>query len=304
MAKLSDASKSSENGGGDCLQNLTHQGTFYLESYTIPNELEMFLQVLDDETDSEHPLNTEFYWYFTKGKYKGEFEKATESKIAPEFLLTKRELFPCYVHRCPTNTMVIYGMNCVIKFYILITSLNPLNIKIFKNGFVKFIQPPYFKDSTNSTKARMMYDDLVKLLKQKKYKESWIDNLWDSCCQRIILSMFSILDQANTKLIDHKFFHLLSIDFIIDERLEPFICNINSDPELVNKNTVFDKPKRDMVEDILKNVCLKVIKNMPERQFKELKIKQSNIQTFKNITSGIRSGSMSQRYQRWVNCYS
>lgn len=40
---------------------------------------------------------------------------------------------------------------------------------MFKNAFVKLINPPYFNDSSNSTKARMMFDDLLKILETKRY---------------------------------------------------------------------------------------------------------------------------------------
>lgn len=54
--------------------------------------------------------NTEFYWYYTKGKFKDKFEKVSKSELAPEFL-SKTELFPCYVYRYPTKPLVVFGLH-------------------------------------------------------------------------------------------------------------------------------------------------------------------------------------------------
>ena len=149
---------------------------FYLESYSIPANTQSFLQTLDKDMDEENMSNTEFYWYYVKDN---KYEKVVESKMTAEFL-SKRELYPYYVYRTPTKPLDIYGMNCIISFYVMITSIAPLEVKIHKDGFVKLIQPPFFNDSSNSTKARMMFKDLLKILEGRRYKENLIESLWDS----------------------------------------------------------------------------------------------------------------------------
>jgi len=38
--------------------------------------------------------------------------------------------------------------------------------------------------------------------------------------------------------------------------------NLNSDPNFTKKNNIFDHPKQDMLEEILRNVTLKIVKNL------------------------------------------
>jgi hypothetical protein len=61
---------------------------------------------------------------------------------------------------------------------------------------------------------------------------------------------------------NNKFFHIFAVDFLIDDYLNAWIINLNSDPNFSKKNSVFDKPKQDMLEEVLKNVSLKIIKNL------------------------------------------
>jgi hypothetical protein len=65
-----------------------------LEYYTVPSDLDELQDSLEYYTQSKsQQKDTEFYWYYTKGKYKEQYEKITKSEIAPEFL-SKTELFP------------------------------------------------------------------------------------------------------------------------------------------------------------------------------------------------------------------
>ena len=126
--------------------------------------------------DEGNLSNTEFYWYYIKHD---KYEKVVDSKMTAEFL-SKRELYPYYIYRTPIKPLEIYGMNCIISFYVIITSVSPLEVKIFKEGLVKLIQPPFFSETPNSTKARMMFKDLAGILEGRRYKENLIENLWDS----------------------------------------------------------------------------------------------------------------------------
>ena len=112
------------------------------------------------------------------------------------------------------------------------------------------------------------------------------------------MTVFSLYHQLDTLYIENKFFHIFNIDFIVDERLEAFIMNINSDPSFRLNKTIFDAPKQRMIEDILKNTCLKVIKNMPTKKFKDLKIKENNKQIFKRITQDSGKLPVDKRFQR------
>jgi len=64
------------------------------------------------------------------------YEKITQSEIAPEFL-SKSELFPCYIHRSPKKPLIVFGLNCIVSMYVLISNLNPIDVKVFNNAFVK-----------------------------------------------------------------------------------------------------------------------------------------------------------------------
>lgn len=105
----------------------------------------------------------------------------------------------------------------------------------------------------------------------------------------------------DTKYIDNKFFHVFTVDFIVDDFLEWYIININSDPEFIMKKTVFDEPKQNMIEDILKNVWLQIVKNMPVKKFKELKLKESHRLMYENITSGKKNAGIPMRFQKQLN---
>lgn len=61
---------------------------------------------------------------------------------------------------------------------------------------------------------------------------------------------------------EKRFFHIFTIDLMLDDNLNSWVTNINSDPRFTKKKTIFDKPKQNMLEDILKNVSLKIVKNL------------------------------------------
>lgn len=72
---------------------------FYLEYYTIPNDFNLFIKVLEDEYDKSEEdggskrINTEFYWFYVKGKYKNVHEKVIDSQHILDFM-NKKELHP------------------------------------------------------------------------------------------------------------------------------------------------------------------------------------------------------------------
>ena len=272
-------------------------------------------------------MNSIFYWYYTKGKSKDSYEKVefnpdknSSTMTASQFrmiknssekfkgvsakdindtivvndMLNKWELFPWYAYRNPAKPLIIFGLNWTISIYVLINSLNPLRVRIYKNGFVKLLDVPYFVDSSDSIRARMMLNELFKILKDRNYTDEAIDNLWDSLCQKVIISIFSIFHLMDVQYIENKFFHVFTVDFIVDESLNPWIFNINSDPSFTKKSS-YDNPKKGILEDIVKNWCLQVVKNMKSKEFKKIRLKENNKQFVRVIadTSSKSKGSKS-----------
>lgn len=215
-------------------------------------------------------------------KYKGVSVKDIGDAIVVNDMINKWELFPWYAYRNPSKPLVIFGLNWTISIYVLINSINPLRVRIFKNGFVKLIDVPYFVDSSESIRARMMLNELFKILKDRNYTDEAIENLWDSLWQKIIMSIFCIYHKLDWSLVEHKFFHVFTVDFIVDESLNPWVFNINSDPNFTKKSN-FDDPKWEIIEDILKNWCLQIVKNMKTKEFKKIRLKENSKQFVKII---------------------
>jgi hypothetical protein len=61
---------------------------------------------------------------------------------------------------------------------------------------------------------------------------------------------------------ENKFFHLFTFDFLIDNNLNGWIMEIDSDPTFDTQNSLWEKEIKKMLEDILKNVSLKIVKNL------------------------------------------
>ena len=64
-----------------------------MEHYIIPNELDEFQVELEKFILDPGDGQTEFYWYYNKGKFKNKYEKVADSLMASEFF-NKSESVP------------------------------------------------------------------------------------------------------------------------------------------------------------------------------------------------------------------
>ena len=98
----------------------------------------------------------------------------------------------------------------------------------------------------------------------------------------------------DVQYIENKFFHVFTVDFIVDESLNPWIFNINSDPSFTKKSS-YDNPKKGILEDIVKNWCLQVVKNMKSKEFKKIRLKENNKQFVRVIADTVLWNSFCEK---------
>jgi hypothetical protein len=84
---------------------------------------------------------------------------------------------------------------------------------------------------------------------------------------------------------ENKFFHIFTVDFLIDNYLNAWIIKLNSDPNFTKENSIFDEPKQAMLEEVLKNVSLKIVKNL---DFHDNVVKEQHRNKMRSITASIK----------------
>lgn len=126
---------------------------FILEWYKIPNELKALENAIAKQLTLKNK-HTEFYWYFKNEALECKYEKIVQSKIADKYLLNKDYVTkqlnkkssetPLFAFRYVDKPLIIYGMEWILTFHVLIDRAKPLSINVYNNWVVSMIEGPYF----------------------------------------------------------------------------------------------------------------------------------------------------------------
>ena len=185
--------------------------------------------------------------------------------------------FPCIVQRYVENPFLILGRKFDLRFYVLVTSLQPMKIYIHKHGLGRFCTTKYDrnagvkdlkmhisnwqinKDSQNFVRAvgieekpedsKWSLPFFFNYLKENGYNADKLrTDMEDVTIKAIIAGMDKMRDE-HVKIIHntHQCFELLGIDLVIDEHLHPYVVEVNVSPGMLGEDSDLDKYMKDEV---------------------------------------------------------
>lgn len=181
-----------------------------------------------------------------------------------------------------------------LRIYALVTSVNPLEIFIYKDGFARVSNEIYNMDinnlKTHLTNAAIQnhkalnnnknYEKIyggskisLDMLKYKlfhQYKIDFDNLIWPQIKNIFIKAMISCQNDIPYSMSN---FELFGFDIIIDKNYKCWLLEINSSPSLERTNVLDDQIKLPLVDDLLNiinpiNINRKYLVNMLEKFMK------------------------------------
>jgi hypothetical protein len=178
------------------------------------------------------------------------------------------------------DPMLIKERKWDMRTYILITSIHPLRIYMYRDGLVRFASTKYDKDAkdggkktaflTNTSvnkKTGQSVEDLTWPYPQvyeylKKHDNIDPDVLWKrierAVTQVIMSSESAFLKKFKTLRNDYtcaNCYQLLGVDVIVDAKIVPRIIEVNGEPSMQlsgEVNSHYDHTKKSMTHDLVK----------------------------------------------------
>ncbi|GFY44713.1 tubulin polyglutamylase ttll6 [Trichonephila inaurata madagascariensis] len=175
-----------------------------------------------------------------------------------------------------------------LRLYVLLTSVSPLRIYIYKKGLVRLATIPYKKPNASNMHEKRMHltnyavnkrigEGNIELLKDENCKKSLRDldelltsssisapKLWGKIDGIIVKTIISALPTLQ-RLFQMAFpistpipscFELLGFDILLAKSGKPYLLEVNRSPSL-GASTLFDKEmKRNLIKDILNMTLL------------------------------------------------
>mmetsp|Transcript_31453 Transcript_31453/g.46207 ORF Transcript_31453/g.46207 Transcript_31453/m.46207 type:complete len:1110 (+) Transcript_31453:63-3392(+) len=183
---------------------------------------------------------------------------------------------PIVTQKYLLNPLLFLGYKFDLRLYILVTSFNPLEAFIYKQGFGRFgtqkfsVNPESIHDErihlTNSSIQQQYWDDLdprhpvvlagangggnkvtlswlFEKLKVQGFdtRKMWI-RISDLCLKTLLCVEDDILHQPNA-------FEVFGFDVIFDEQLSPWLIEVNSSPSLARETDLDTRIKEDLIYD-------------------------------------------------------
>eukprot|EP01083_Nonionella_stella_P157270 510447_1 len=237
---------------------------FAPRTFKLPEQKGTFLQVLADT--GVHFESSSVKWVFKKITHRGVKFLESVNEIDNSETLVQEFV----------NVFLIDGYMYDLGFYVIIKSLDPLQIFLFDDILVRFCKYPFegTLKELNENKQIFVIDDYdpiwTKPSVQKLYKGNNLEAMMAYFknrgpngpkmypeIQRIISTLISLKapQMLNSfekwKLSDGDGFEILRFDFLIDTELKPKLMEINMSPNLHPKNDVDGKMKRLLIKSTL-----------------------------------------------------
>jgi tubulin polyglutamylase TTLL5 len=176
------------------------------------------------------------------------------------------------VQRYLTNPLLIDGYKFDMRIYVLVTSVNPLEAFLYRDGFARVSNMPFSLNNndrmvhlTNASvqnkvaynRRNQNYEKMyggskisLEMLKNKLiYKGINFDTIIWKQVKEIILK--SLVAGQHEVPYSPAAFELFGYDIIIDQNLDCWLLEINSSPSLERSNVLDDQIKLQLVEDVL-----------------------------------------------------
>lgn len=234
-------------------------------TFTLPKEITKFIEVFYENHEKEGIYNI---WIIKPvGKSRGRGIslindlgglKYTETIVAQKYL---------------KNPLLLNGFKFDMRIYVLVTSMNPLEAFIYKEGFARLSTVPFnlnaaelnnlFIHLTNSSVQKnsgvidqTSSDTIVggtkislKTLRQRLERKGvpW-DPIWTQVGEIVVKSLLACQHEVSHH---PNAFELFGYDVMIDSDLRCWLIEVNSSPSLERSNILDDLVKQQLVDDII-----------------------------------------------------
>lgn len=216
------------------------------------------------------------------------------------------------------NPYLINNSKFDLRIYVLVTNFNPLLVYIYEDGLVRFASSTYSDDKrtisdryihlTNYSinKRSCLYtpnDDssacqghkwtlqsLWKFLRRRKVN---VSEIWEEIIDLIIKTLISgeefvLKVQEKYNIYRYNNYELFGVDVLLDEKLKPWLLEINIIPSLHSASSLDVDVKGPMVQELLNIVGFHVPHQFDWRLYiaslsEKEKVKQSSITDLANV---------------------
>lgn len=237
-------------------------------TFVLPKEYVGFLENFSEYEEQEGKFN---YWIMkpaAKSRGRGiQVINDISSVIYGEPMIMQRYL---------KNPLLLNGYKFDLRIYVLVTSVNPLEMFIYKEGFGRFSTVPYnldpndkankyihltnvsinkynLKNSDGSNNDEIYGGSKISLETCKEKVESayninWDKQIWDQiidCCLKAMVCA------QNDIQYNPSCFEVYGFDIIIDQDFKCWLLEINSSPSLSRDTLLDDLIKQKMIDDTI-----------------------------------------------------
>ncbi|WP_280542672.1 hypothetical protein [Chromohalobacter sp. 11-W] len=175
----------------------------------------------------------------------------------------------------------IRGHKYVLRLYVLLASLDPLRLYVYRQGFAKLASAPYDHDDTGNLYSHLTNPDInahntdaevpVEFIDLERYR-AWLreqghddDALFERLHDQLTLTVIAAMDSFRQRCAEDDIdsrggYELLGIDCLIDADLKPWILECNLSPSLGvcagpdSGGPLEEAIKRRLVEDMVELV--------------------------------------------------
>ena len=167
------------------------------------------------------------------------------------------------------NPLIINKRKFDIRQWVLVTSLNPLVIWMWKEPYLRFGAEDYIMDDLSNIYSHLTNNSIAKHSIQYKNEKNFNEDmwtcfdfehnfgkkLWDEIHEKIknaiICSLYSIRQEIKARANSHE---LYGYDFMIDQDYNVYLIEVNASPALDYSTKITEKLVKSMVKDLIKLV--------------------------------------------------
>ena len=190
------------------------------------------------------------------------------------------------------NPHTMHGRKYVLRLYVLVSSISPFRVYLYRQGFAKLASAPYDEANADNPYSYLTNPDVnalnldadvpVEFVELTQYRQ-WIreqghdpDALFERIEDLVALTCFSALETMRARCTEagtdpRGCYELMGIDCLVDQQLNPWVLECNLSPSLEvcagpeSGGDIEEGVKRSLIEDML---CLVGLTRPSQDSFK------------------------------------
>ena len=167
------------------------------------------------------------------------------------------------------NPLIINKRKFDIRQWVLVTSLNPLVIWMWKEPYLRFGAEDYIMDDLNNIYSHLTNNSIAKHSAQYKNEKNFEGDMWtcydfekyignknweeihEKIKNAIICSFYAVHNEIKPRTNSHE---LYGYDFMIDEDLNVYLIEVNASPALDYSTKITEMLVKSMIKDLIELV--------------------------------------------------